>query len=403
MNILFLTSTLPRFNNDSQAPFVLEQASAWKDIRPEDEIYILAPHDSMAKRTEQLEGIKIYRFRYWWPEKWQLLAYPAIMPNIKKNPLLFIQLFPFFLSELLMALLLIRKNRIDLIYAHWVIPQGLIGYALNKLLGISYILQNHSSDLRVCRKLPLAGKLLARKVIENSRKLFCVNALLKKEALDFFNESSRDRISEKIKVLPMGVDYSFVDQHTEKTVSCRYSFGLIGRLSKKKGADLLIKTLKLLKEQNIHYNAVIAGDGEERAKLQELAHGNDIEFPGFITEEKKIRLFEQTKYFVFPSYPAKGDIEGLPVALLEALCVGKIVVASRSTNIELLPEWEYVKDEIFLLDDPFNINDFADILKNLLNLKEEKVIITSKKLRKFFERYKWNNLIKEYLSFIGIK
>src|SRR5690606_14090462 len=92
MKILFLASTLPRFPNDLQAPFVLEQGQAWKARRPADDVYILAPHHLGAARRETIDGLEIRRFQYFFPESLQKLAYPAILPNIKANPLLIAQI-----------------------------------------------------------------------------------------------------------------------------------------------------------------------------------------------------------------------------------------------------------------------------------------------------------------------
>jgi len=64
MNVLFLASTLPRFDKDQQAPFVLEQAEAWKKSQPEDVVIILAPDDPQAKKRETIGSIEVYRFTY---------------------------------------------------------------------------------------------------------------------------------------------------------------------------------------------------------------------------------------------------------------------------------------------------------------------------------------------------
>ena len=56
--------------------------------RPADDIIILAPHGVGAPKWEEIAGVKIKRFRYFYPDRFQTLAYPAILPNIKKNPLL---------------------------------------------------------------------------------------------------------------------------------------------------------------------------------------------------------------------------------------------------------------------------------------------------------------------------
>ncbi|HSV43100.1 MAG TPA: glycosyltransferase, partial [Candidatus Bathyarchaeia archaeon] len=182
MNILFLTSTLPRFAGDSQAPFVLEQAQAWKNARPDDTIIILAPGDSDASRNETWNGIAVNRFTYFYPRHFQKLAYPAILPNIKRNPLLIFQI-PFFLfSQFWVARRLCKKYNITLVYAHWVMPQGITAYLLHGLLRIPYILQNHSSDLSIFRKIPIFGKSMARAIINKATRLFCVNCILKDEA-----------------------------------------------------------------------------------------------------------------------------------------------------------------------------------------------------------------------------
>ena len=59
MNVLFTASTLPRFADDMQPPFVLHQAQAWKQKRPDDQITILAPDDPSAARLEQAGDITI--------------------------------------------------------------------------------------------------------------------------------------------------------------------------------------------------------------------------------------------------------------------------------------------------------------------------------------------------------
>ncbi len=402
MNILFLTSTFPRFNNDSQAPFVLEQAQAWQKHRPEDKVFILAPHDPQAKKNEQLDGIQIYRFQYWWPAKLQILAYPAILPNLKKNPISILQLPFFLLSEFFAALKLIKKHKINLLYAHWVMPQGLIAYVTKKINGTPYALQNHSSDLRIFNKLPIFGKFLARKIIKSSQKLFCVNSLLKKEALEFFNNADQTAINDKISVLPMGVNYSSI-YNPSPTKHHKYTFGFIGRLSKKKGINFFIQALQKLKQEGASFSSVIAGDGEEKNNLLQLSKNMPVEFTGFVSKEKKKDFFDQTKFIIFPSYATGGDIEGLPVALLEALSLGKIVIATDATNIKLLPEWPHIKDAIFILNNPENIQEFTQLLHKLLDLQNDFIETQSNNLKEIVKKYQWDNLIKEYNVFFTKK
>ena len=98
---------------------------------------------------------------------------------------------------------------------------------------------------------------------------------------------------------------------------------------------------------------------------------------------------------------SKGDIEGLPVALLEALYFGKIVIASKATNIELLPEWGEIENRIFLLEDPHNIESFTSLLERLLNMGQEKILMHSTHVQSVIQKYKWDHLIERYIEKIG--
>ncbi len=97
----------------------------------------------------------------------------------------------------------------------------------------------------------------------------------------------------------------------------------------------------------------------------------------------------RTRYVVLPSVMANGDYEGLPVVLLEGLSVGARIIASKATNIELLPEWHDIKKRVFLLENPADIDEFATILRNCFKAPVYR--------RKQLTRYMWDNLIEEYI------
>ena len=396
MKILFLTSTLPRYLNDAQAPFVFEHALAWKKARPQYEILLLAPHDVRAAHEEILEGIYIYRFIYWWPLRFQKLAYPAILPNIRKNPLLLYQLPFFLISELYFTLKLIRQKKIDLIFAHWVMPQGLIAYLANKFTRTPYAIRNHSSDVRIFQKIPFLGKWIVKKIIRNSKFMFCENTMLREEALNLFGEQ-RQSMEPKIRTMPMGVFSKLEGVLTSENQI--YDFGFIGRLSKKKGVEFLIKAIKKI-QGDISFRTLIAGDGEEREHLENLSKGSNIEFIGFVSNEAKISFFNKTKIIVFPSINAEGDIEGLPVALQEALYAGKLIITSKATNIELLPEWKDLREYVFLLHNPEDIEELMALLKKALQMERKFYQYNSARVRQIFHHYRWDTLIHDYIKLL---
>ena len=401
-SILFTSSTLPRNADDHQAPFVLEQAQAWKKERPDDRVVILAPHDQIAERREHIGDVEIHRFQYFWPARWQALAYPAILPNLRSRPWLIFQI-PFFLAaQYLVARRIVRDQAIDLVYAHWVMPQGLIAYGLWLSMGVPYVLQNHSSDMTVLLRADSLRKALARKLILRAFGFFCVNEVQKAQALDLFEPDQQSEIAEKMTVLPMGVglDVSSVRFTAEVEAPWTHTAGTISRLSRKKGIDLLIGAAEHLADQGTRIPIAIAGDGEDRAKLEALPRSADIRFLGFLNGDNKVDFFNQTRSLIFPSTPAGSDVDGLPVSLLEALCCGKPVIAGLATNIEMLAEWQLLQDHVTLLREPRNIVEFSDALERLISRSEEDVRADGARLRQIMERYLWPNLITEYLAAI---
>ena len=398
MNVLFLTSTLPRFAGDQQAPFVLEQAQAWKAKRPGDRVIILAPHDSAAAKRETIGDVEIRRFQYFAPARYQALAYPAILPNLKRNPLLAAQIFPFLWAEYAAAKRIIQEEKIDLVYAHWVMPQGVVARRLRRTTGTPYVIQNHSSDVLVFNKAGLVGRAAARAVIRDAERMFCVNRRQQQDALELFPAQSRAEISEKIAVLPMGVGMDVAA--CSQSGSPRYTLAAISRLSRKKGIDLFIAAAEKLAETGRVVPIGIAGDGEERNILKAMLRKADVTFPGFLSGADKIGFFNDSRFMIFPSVAAGDDVEGLPVTLLEALCCGKIVIAGSATNVTLLDEWDRISEDVILLNDPRNIEEFAAAIARLLDLDSETLAARSVHLRAVMARYCWDHLINEYLAAI---
>lgn len=397
MNVLFLTSTLPRFANDMQAGFVMEQVSAWRHQSPDDRLIILAPHDHNIPRAEKVNGIEIRRFRYFWPESWQRLAYPAILPNIKNNPALALQVAPFIWAEYRAAKSIIRESNINLIYAHWVMPQGIVARQLSKATKIPYVIQNHSSDLSIFAKFGSAGISAARAVLRDALAMFCVNSSQKEYALSLFEPGEREQIAAKITVLPMGVVLDDIaDQQPPVGTKHRYEMGTISRLSRKKGLDLLIAAAERMAEAGVRPQIAIAGDGEDRDMLKAMPKDSNIAFPGFMSGSQKAEFFRQTRQFLFPAATAGDDVEGMPVAMLEALCCGKTVLASRDTNIAMLPEWERLRQDVFYVEDARDIEQLSQQMTAMLQLDEDEEAARSERIKSIMSRYKWSNLIREY-------
>ena len=107
----------------------------------------------------------------------------------------------------------------------------------------------------------------------------------------------------------------------------------LGRLKQYKSVDILIKAFKSIYAKYSNVKLVIAGDGEELAKLKQLATDlgvlKAIKFLGYVTETQKVKLMQQAWVFVQPSI-----MEGWGITIIEANACGTPVVASRVPGLQ---------------------------------------------------------------------
>lgn len=146
MKILVTASTFPRWENDTEPPFVFLLSTHLAQLGHK--ILVLAPHFKGAKFHEQMENIEVYRFPYFFPFSFQKLCYEGgIVANMKKSILAKLQAPLLCISEFIYMIFLIIKEKPDLIHAHWIVPQGLVGSLVSKLLSIPLAITAHGTDI----------------------------------------------------------------------------------------------------------------------------------------------------------------------------------------------------------------------------------------------------------------
>ena len=97
----------------------------------------------------------------------------------------------------------------------------------------------------------------------------------------------------------------------------------VGRLSEEKGVDDLVRAMRLVP----HLRLEIAGDGPQRAALQQLTSSlglENVEFVGQVAPSKRDALISASQFTVLPSHA----YETLGKTILESYALGRPVVAS---------------------------------------------------------------------------
>ncbi len=173
----------------------------------------------------------------------------------------------------------------------------------------------------------------------------------------------------------------------------------VGRLTKKKGVDLLLKAIRKLQEKKGPLPSLyIAGSGSQEASLKKLANGlKTIKFIGWQNHIALQKIMKDAQAVVVPSQEADdGDCEGLPTVILEAIRAGTVVIATNHAGIP-----EIIEDKVSgLLTPEGDINALADSLQYVM-LNQNKIVSFVKtaqsRLIKDFNATKQSKRLQEIL------
>lgn len=106
----------------------------------------------------------------------------------------------------------------------------------------------------------------------------------------------------------------------------------VGRLVEKKGIDLLVEAVAQLLKSGRNISLTIAGDGPQRAHLESIIQregaSDSIKLLGSTESDQVHQLMLEHDAFVLPCrVDSKGDKDGIPVVLMEAMACGLPVIS----------------------------------------------------------------------------
>ncbi|AUT25993.1 colanic acid biosynthesis glycosyltransferase WcaL [Escherichia marmotae] len=148
---------------------------------------------------------------------------------------------------------------------------------------------------------------------------------------------------EKIAVSRMGVDMTRFSPRPVKAPATPLEIISVARLTEKKGLHVAIEACRQLKEQGVAFRYRILGIGPWERRLRTLIEQYQLEdvvdMPGFKPSHEVKAMLDDADVFLLPSVTgADGDMEGIPVALMEAMAVGIPVVSTLHSGIPELVE-----------------------------------------------------------------
>ena len=388
--LLVLTTTYPRWRGDTEPAFVHYLSRGLQDAF---EVHVLAPHTRNAKIMEMLDGVHVHRFRYL-PVTWQRLAYEGgIVPRLKQNKWLALQIPFLFFFMFWSGLKLAKKYKVDVIHAHWVIPQGFIALLIKRFCfrSLKVMVTSHGADLFSLNNAflnRLKARVFARAdcvtVVSQAMREFCQNDL---------------GVRGVIHVRSMGIDCKniFLDRvdHAERT-----GFIFAGRLVEKKGVSYLLQSFARLVKERPDEKLLVVGDGTDKTSLidlsQTLGLEENVDFQGAVETPELADLFNQAAVAVMPSViAADGDQEGLGLVAAEALACGCITLVSD------LPAIRDIHDDKFLQFRQADVESLYQALVRVLNEPAEARRRSRLLQQKVIRRFDWSQVADEYKNLMA--
>jgi glycosyltransferase involved in cell wall biosynthesis len=231
------------------------------------------------------------------------------------------ELATYVVSAYVEARALAAALRYDVCHAHFVLPTGLVPYALRRRSGFPpYVLTCHGSDLpgynpdrfRLLHHLTPG---LIRRVLTHAAGVVVPSAALEGLLRDRFSAECGTPVR-----IANGVD---VDRFAAREKESRIL--IAARLFERKGVRQVIEALAALPSAS--YQLEIAGDGPARGDLERLARqtGVPCRFHGWLDRDRLDRLFESCRIFILAT-----SIDNFPVALLEAMAARCAIITSRA-------------------------------------------------------------------------
>lgn len=254
----------------------------------------------------------------------------------------------------------LKEQNIDLLHAHFG-PNGLYALEAKKELGIPMVTFFHGWDVR---KYPnKRSKYKQYEELFHDGEAFAVPSnAIKRELIGLGCPEH------KIFVCYLGVDVRRFAFTTRTLGSGPIRLVSVGRLVDKKGHHQLIEALSYVEEKIPDFHLSIIGDGEQYQHLRELIRQygltSKVSLLGALAPDEVLDELRRAHLFCLASLRCEdGNMEGLPISILEAQATGLPVVSTRHSGI---PE-AVVEGKSALLAEENNPRSLADTLVALMS------------------------------------
>lgn len=267
------------------------------------------------------------------------LRYFGLLARLKlgtlTSPEVFVRTLAVFPKSVYLAEQLTREG-IRHVHAHYATHPSTMALIIASLSDITFSFTVHAHDIQVNRAL-LRWKLretrFVRSISDFNRR--------------FLEELYPAEAAGKIDVIHVGIEPQPYEENGQRIQPPAGPPKILCVAAHKpyKGLPVLIEACRILRDRGVSFVCDIVGDGPMRAELESMIRAAELEpivrIAGARPQEEVTRMMAEASVFALPSIIASdGQMEGIPVALMEALASARPVVTTAISGIPELVEHE---------------------------------------------------------------
>ena len=317
VKVLFVSNQFPSQKFPYKGSFIYTQA---KEIQKHlEKLIVLAPNYGQEAKITEYKGVKTYRFRTFTKST----SDPLLRYLFRGFNGLFALLL-FVIMQTLTIIKIIRKEKIDLIHAHWILPSGFSSFLASVITKKRLVITTNGSDLTYCGANSLL-RIFVCFLLERIPILICVSKQLENIAKHLCTKDVRS------KTIYIGIPNELISQKKSKKFvklsNKIINIIFVGSLYPIKGIQYLLESILLLSSNRKDFFLEIIGSGENIVDYQSFIKKNGLEkyikIYGFKSHKEVIKMIRRADIAVQTSIS-----EGLSVFIQESVSLGKAIVAT---------------------------------------------------------------------------
>lgn len=223
--------------------------------------------------------------------------------------------------------------RPDLVVCHFAGNRALLGSILAQAAQLPYVMVMHAGD--VWRRSPGHPAL-----VQTAHEVWTISQF----NVTYLHRHYPDIDWSSLRLVRVGINLAEFPFTPTMDVG-QHELVFVARLAPGKGVDTLLHACALLAHDNWTFEVSILGDGPQRAEMEALAGrlglGRQVHFRGSVPSVVVRDHLRRAAAFVLPCRREGAFMDGIPVAVMEAMATGTPVVTTAVSGIpELIKDGE---------------------------------------------------------------